>query len=461
MVKTMKKILIFFVAMMFVLSMRHTKCDERNIFAFEDVSKDDWYYDAVTELLKNDVIPVNSTFNGDELATRGEIVQFFYNLNRHTNGNTVLHSEHNFDDVPKSSPYYRAIVWAADNELINGHDDGLFYPDDICEREQICAVAIRYFDVNGVKAKANYDTEQFADSLEISDFARSYVAAARLCGIVIGDENQFFNPHEAITKAEAASVVQRVMNIQALPPEEENFVKTDSEAYKYLYDDYRTVSQYLFEPYTLESEPEELPYFDDAVFIGDSVTMSLQFFAASSGTLGNAKFLCAGSLSPANALRPVSETSLHPSVDGVKMMLDDAVRAIGAKKVYVMLGINSMYLGVDKTFEDFVVIMDSIVAKSPDAKILIQSTTPMTSDSPIRTDRVNNEEIVRYNKMLLDLCKDRGWYYLDVAEVMKDSSGALKQEYCCDPEKMGIHLSTEANKIWAKYIKTHVPEELK
>lgn len=457
----MKKALIFLVVIVLVFSFQRTKCDENNIIGFDDVSESDWYYTAVTELVKNGIISSGDTFDGDSFATRGEIVQSFYNLNRRMGSKAVSDKVCVFTDVTETSPYYEAISWAAGVNLVNGHDDGKFYPDDICEREQMCAIAIRYFDLCKVKAKADFGTEQFVDSLEVSDFARSYVAAAKLCGLIIGDENGFFNPHTAITKAECASMIYTTMNFQAVPALEGVLIKTDADAYTYLYDGYKTASQYLFNPYVEKSEAVDLSYFDNAVMIGDSVTMSLQFYCAASGALGNVKFLCAGSLSPLNAQNDVSSKSLHPAVNGVKMKLEDSVSAIGAEKVYVMLGINSLYAGVDTTLKSFESILDAIEQKSPHVKIIVQSVTPMTSDSPIRTDNVNNGKIIEYNEKVLSLCKEKGWYYLNVAEVMRNFEGALKKDYCSDPKDMGIHLTFAANKEWAEYLKTHVPAELK
>jgi len=457
----MKKALIFFVVIVLVFSFQHTKCDESNIVVFDDISESDWYYTAVTELVKNGIISGGGTFDGDTFATRGEIVQSFYNLNRRMGGKLVSDKVCEFTDVAEASPYYDAITWAAGVGLVNGHDDGMFYPEDTCEREQMCAMAIRYFDLCEVKAKAAFGTEQFADSLEVSDFARSYVAAAKLCGLVIGDENGFFNPHTAITKAECASMIYTCMNFQAVPASEGDLISTDADAYTYLYDGYKTVSQYLFNPYVDKSDAVDLSYFDNAVMIGDSVTMSLQFYCAASGALGNVKFLCAGSLSPLNALNDVSSKSLHPPVNGVKMKLEDSVSALGAEKVYVMLGINSLYAGVDTTFKSLESILCAIEEKSPQVKIFVQSVTPMTSDSPIRTDKVNNDKIIEYNEKVLKLCKEKGWYYLNVAEVMKNSDGTLKKDYCSDPKDMGIHLTFAANKEWAEYLKTHVPNDLK
>ena len=88
-------------------------------------------------------------------------------------------------------------------------------------------------------------------------------------------------------------------------------------------------------------------YFDDAVFIGDSITLKLYHYVKdmrNQGTpcLGGAKFLTAGSLGSGNALWPVSKESVHPSYQGDKMRIEKAIELMGARKVYIMLGMNDV-----------------------------------------------------------------------------------------------------------------------
>ena len=91
-------------------------------------------------------------------------------------------------------------------------------------------------------------------------------------------------------------------------------------------------------------------YFDDAVFVGDSITLKLYHYVKdmrNQGTpcLGSAKFLTAGSLGSGNALWPVSKESVHPSYQGEKMRIEKAIELMGARKVYIMLGMNDVNRG--------------------------------------------------------------------------------------------------------------------
>ena len=101
-------------------------------------------------------------------------------------------------------------------------------------------------------------------------------------------------------------------------------------------------------PYALpESAKVDDSYFDDAVFIGDSVSLKLERYttqqrSANPNFFGKAQFLTAGSMGSGNALEAPSSESIHPLYNGQKMALADSVKACGAKKVYIMLGMNDM-----------------------------------------------------------------------------------------------------------------------
>ena len=70
-------------------------------------------------------------------------------------------------------------------------------------------------------------------------------------------------------------------------------------------------------------------WFDDAAFIGDSVTLKLRNYHMSTGALGNATFLCVGSYSVNNAVTG----QLYLSYKGQDMSPENALAACGAKKV--------------------------------------------------------------------------------------------------------------------------------
>ncbi|MFZ5973854.1 MAG: GDSL-type esterase/lipase family protein [Bacillota bacterium] len=206
-----------------------------------------------------------------------------------------------------------------------------------------------------------------------------------------------------------------------------------------------------------ESSPVAFSYFDDAVFIGDSVSLKLKNYVTEKrqtdpGFFGKAQFLVAGSLGSGNALWKLDNPqSVHPMYNGEKMLLEDSVAACGANKVYIMLGLNDIAVyGIDGSVANMKTMIENIRKKSPGIKVFVQSATPMTRDG--EKTKLNNKTLVEYDNALEELCKNNGYYYVDVASVMRDSAGYLPDSYSSDNY---VHFTDAACEIWIDYLRTH------
>ena len=206
---------------------------------------------------------------------------------------------------------------------------------------------------------------------------------------------------------------------------------------------------------TQPGKPVNGMFFDDAVFVGDSVSLKLNYYVSDQRSygdcLGKAKFLTSGSLGSAMALEAVSSESLHPSYQGEKLRIEDTIAKIGAKKVFIMLGMNDIAVyGIEGSLDNYEELVADILEKSPDAVIYAQSCTPMA----VGCERsvLNNKNIVKYNEALKQRCAENGWRYMDIYSVVVDADGFLKADYCSDPDDMGIHFIDAGCKAWVDYL---------
>ena len=214
---------------------------------------------------------------------------------------------------------------------------------------------------------------------------------------------------------------------------------------------------------TPAGEAVDADWFRDAAFVGDSVSVMLRMYNDSVHVLGEPAFFCAESLSPRNAMAAEEGSERLPEWprgSGQHPKLPEGIAASGAKKIYVMLGMNSISGGVDKAAEDLVLLVGLISEQSPEAVILIQPVTPMTADSPRADDLLNNRTIRQYDRFLARICREHGWYYVDSAQALTDENGFLRADYSGD-KAMGIHLNFTGAEAWADYLLTHVPDELR
>lgn len=200
-------------------------------------------------------------------------------------------------------------------------------------------------------------------------------------------------------------------------------------------------------------------YWDDVIFIGDSVSMKLTYFVMNERKdnprlLGNAEFLTSANVSSRNALKDVTDTSLHPTYKGQKMSFEDAVAASGKKKVYIMLGLNDVGVsGINQSVENLMSFVKRIKDRNPDVLIFIQSATPrVTGDKP------TTKELFEYNIRVYDLClqlQDQGVYFVDVAYIFRDENGNLYPDYCSDLDSMALHFNNSACRLWIDFLYTH------
>ena len=136
------------------------------------------------------------------------------------------------------------------------------------------------------------------------------------------------------------------------------------------------------------------------------------------------------------------------------MTVEDAIAAMGnVTRVYIMLGINDIqYYTVEAFINNYRTLISLIHAKAPDAEICIQSITPGIA---ARTNAPSNKDIFRFDLALARFCAEYGYPYLDVADAMRDSSGALPESMCSDAGKLGLHLNDGAAEVWIRYLRTH------
>ena len=207
------------------------------------------------------------------------------------------------------------------------------------------------------------------------------------------------------------------------------------------------------------TEPKPDPaFFDDVVFVGDSVTQGLRGYVTGQrnkgkACLGSAQFLCCGSMSYTNALAKVGAGSMHPTYKGKKVTIEDGVKQCGAKKVFIMLGMNDFSAYSEKAWKQNVLtLLDRITEKNPDVSIYLESVTPIISG--MEHGRFSNENIQEFNAYIQQVCDDRGYTYVDIYHVLADDTGHLKKSYCGDPSAMGIHMSGAGSAAWAQYLQT-------
>ena len=143
-------------------------------------------------------------------------------------------------------------------------------------------------------------------------------------------------------------------------------------------------------------------------------------------------------------------------MDGVTEIPLDALTAQQPKAVYVLLGSN--VLGRDTDYTSFLtyyrLMLDMISQALPDAKIYVQSITPVRPEVSAQANHagLNRDRLCHINNELAAIALEKNCYFLNLWEVLADENGDLIESYA-QPD--GYHLLPAGYDAWVDYLCTH------
>lgn len=150
----------------------------------------------------------DTAFAPDARMTRAMLVQLLYNLE----GNPVTGAA-GFSDVPKTAWYHDAVAWAVAHSLVTGTEDRRFLPDDAVTREQLAVILWRYARYKQADVSQSAPLDGFADAAAVSAYARTALEWAGAAGVIGGVSATQLDPQGAATRAQAATVFNRLLPI--------------------------------------------------------------------------------------------------------------------------------------------------------------------------------------------------------------------------------------------------------
>ena len=173
--------------------------------AFQDVSADAYYYDAVLWALENKVTEGTgaAAFSPDADCTRAQVVTFLY---RAAGSPGVDTSSCDFADVSSSAYYYKAVLWAVENGITMGTGAATFAPDASCTRAQVVTFLYRYFGSPAVAAAKN----DFTDIISGSFYYDAVLWAVRN-GVTRGTSDTTFCPSATCTRSQIVTFLYRAI----------------------------------------------------------------------------------------------------------------------------------------------------------------------------------------------------------------------------------------------------------
>ena len=172
-----------------------------------DVEPEYWYYEPITKATDYGILNGldHGIFDPNGQTTRAMAAKVLFEIS----GAEKPEYSNRFSDVFDYEWFAPAVLWAAENGVVTGHEDGTFHPNETITRQDMVVLMYRYLGSPEVGGDALAD---FTDGDTILPYAVNAMNWAIENGIVQGYEDdgiktvQPFNP---ITRAEMAAIVVR------------------------------------------------------------------------------------------------------------------------------------------------------------------------------------------------------------------------------------------------------------
>lgn len=175
------------------------------IEVFSDISSVAWAKDAILDLYNKGVINgrEEGRFYPNDSVSREEFVKM---LMAAFDLELVDDSELPFSDVDQNEWYYNYIKSAYIAGVTKGITENSFGIGQNISRQDLCTMIVNAITVleGTIEGDANVT---FGDEASIEDYAKEAVKTLTSAGVLSGDENKNFNPAMRATRAEAAKII--------------------------------------------------------------------------------------------------------------------------------------------------------------------------------------------------------------------------------------------------------------
>lgn len=183
---------------------------------FKDLDTVPWAKVAITTLASQGIINgrTDEEFDPNGNITRAEFAKLVC-LALNIPIDTI--PEQKFTDVTSSHWAFAYVSSCAKYGIINGVTDTEFDPEGLVTREQMATMLYRAINASSMKGALKPGTGRtFADSAQISEWAREAVEVLSGAGIINGVSDTHFAPAGTATRAQAACIIYQCFQALAL-----------------------------------------------------------------------------------------------------------------------------------------------------------------------------------------------------------------------------------------------------
>lgn len=187
--------------------------------SFDDISTDDWYYDAVNWAVMRGYLTGyadgSNRFGANDDLVRAQFGEILYRAFAATSGVEADPSVlGNYTDLDPNKWYSASMPWAICSGLLKGYEGtSLMGPDDPLSREMVAEILMRMAQLSGADVSGRADLSSFTDADQVSPWFSESVSWAVHAGIIGGveaeDGSLSLIPRETCSRAQMATILMR------------------------------------------------------------------------------------------------------------------------------------------------------------------------------------------------------------------------------------------------------------
>lgn len=165
-----------------------------------------WAETAIAAMARKGIFQgTDHGFQPDATLDRAQLAAVLFRLS----GGKAVKVTGSYRDVSANAWYRDAVNWASVAGVVSGVGNDAFDPSGAVTREQMAAMLYRYAKAAGLDVAQRADVDAFQDASAISDWAADGVSWCVAQGLLKGYPDGTLAPAGAVTRAQAATILQR------------------------------------------------------------------------------------------------------------------------------------------------------------------------------------------------------------------------------------------------------------
>ncbi|AWZ47950.1 hypothetical protein C3495_03590 [Clostridiaceae bacterium 14S0207] len=181
---------------------------------------------------------------------------------------------------------------------------------------------------------------------------------------------------------------------------------------------------------TVKSKISDKDFFNQDVFLGDSITESMSYY---------------------NVLKPKNVLGIRGMTVIKAKEKVGTLKKLNPRNIYILFGANDLEGGIslDQFLKDYSELVKLIKNQIPNVKIYAQSVLYVRADKAKQNKYLTKQRIDNINDSLKKMIQNQGGKYININPIVENS----KKDYY---EPDGIHVIYDFYPVWAKLVRAKI-----